>query len=390
MLGEQLREIWREQHPATAPAERLPPAAELVGRPDDREMVGRDVVHAAPLADDRHVAQRRGLAGHERRRPAQERPRRALVDARRLVRVDRTHHDLATERLVEPALARAVERDGRLDRAAQRRGHEHLASMRPVRHPHAGHPVQLARPAAGGVEDDRRLDPSLVRDHGADAARVAVDGRHGRVWMDRHTPTGEVVEVGPHDRVVMDDRVVAQHGAGDRLAALEHRQVAERLVRRQQCARDAEPRVHRDDVAHPLDLVGLVQDPGVAEPVEQHVRAELAAHPLVLVLARHRDPAQVLGQLHAPDPRDVAAGGAGARVAALDDHDPPGATGRQFPGGPEPADARADDHDVGRTGKGHGSSPATRSPRRTGRSGGRAVGRSVVGTPAAAIAQANA
>ena len=94
----------------------------------------------------------------------------------------------------------------------------------------------------------------------------------------------------PYDRVVVDDRVIAQDGAGDGIASGEHRQVVQRFVGGEQRAPDAEPFVHRDDVAHPFDLVLLVQDPGVAESVEQDVRPQLATHALVLVLAGHRDP----------------------------------------------------------------------------------------------------
>jgi hypothetical protein len=75
--------------------------------------------------------------------------------------------------------------------------------------------------------------------------------------------------------------------------------------------------VHRDDVPHALDLVVLVQDPGIAEPVEEDVRMQVAAHPLVFVLARHRDSGEVLGQLHPPDPGNVPSRGPSPRIVAL-------------------------------------------------------------------------
>ena len=101
--------------------------------------------------------------------------------------------------------------------------------------------------------------------------------------------------------------------------------------------------------AHPLDLVGLVQDPGVAEPVEQDVEPELLAHPVVLRLAGARDVGQLLGQLHRPDPRDVAAGRAAARVAAIEDDDVAHAARHELAGEGEARDPGADDDDVGRS-----------------------------------------
>src|SRR4051794_1710548 len=187
----------------------------------------------------------------------------------------------------------------------------------------------------------------------------------------------------PDDSVVVDDGVVVEDGPRDLVAAAEDGQVAERLVGRQEVAPDADPMVHLDDRAHPLDLVGLVQDPRVSEPVEQHVEPELLAHPVVLGLAGAGDMGQLLGQLHRTDAGDIAAGGAAARVAAIDDHDVADAARRELARERESCHPGTDDHDVGgrREIRGQESAEAaaahrggTRSPRRTGLSGGRAVG----------------
>src|SRR5688572_16203906 len=164
--------------------------------------------------------------------------------------------------------------------------------------------------------------------------------------------------------------------------------------------------MHRDDVAHALDLIGVVEHPRVAHPVEQHVECELLAHPLVLVLAGAGDLGEVLGQLHRADAPDVPAGRPGARVAPFHDDDVAHTRGEELAGDREAADARPDDDDVGPGRRrrraeerrdraaGHrcsaaavsaagwpasavviGVSSAMRSRRRTGRRGGRPVGR---------------
>ena len=229
----------------------------------------------------------------------------------------------------------------------------------------------------------------------ADACVAANDARDRRV---RHDPDArhvrEMLEVGPHDRVVMDDRVVVEDRTRDRVPAAQDRQVAERLVRRQEAAGDADPVVHLDDRPHPLDLVRFVQDPGVAESIEQDVEPEFLAHPVVLRLAGTCDVGQLLGQLHRPDACDVAAGRAATRVAAVDDDDVAHATCSELAREGEAGDPGSDDDDIraGREFVGQEGPEAaadhgggTRSPRRTGRSGGRAVG--TVSVPAR---QANA
>ena len=80
--------------------------------------------------------------------------------------------------------------------------------------------------------------------------------RTGRPGQEPDLAAREVLEVGPHDGVVVDDRVVVEDGAGDRVAAAQDRQAAERVVGGEERAADADPVMHRDDVAHPLDLVG--------------------------------------------------------------------------------------------------------------------------------------
>ena len=180
-------------------------------------------------------------------------------------------------------------------------------------------------------------------------ARVAGhDPRDRDAGQDPDGRAGEVLEVGPHDRVVVDDGVVVQHGPRDRIAAAEDGQMPQGVVGRQEPAADTDPVMHLDDRAHPLDLVVVVQDPRVAESIEEDIEAEFLAHPVVLGLAREGDVGQLLGQLHRPDPRDVAAGRAAARVAALEDDDVADAPSGELPGEPEAADPGADDHDLGR------------------------------------------
>ena len=170
--------------------------------------------------------------------------------------------------------------------------------------------------------------------------------------------------MGPDHRVVVDDRVVVEDRPRDRFAAAQDRQAAERVVGRQELARDADPVVHLDDRTHPLDLVGVVQDPGVAEPVEQDVEAELLAHAVVLGLAGEGDVGQLLGQLHRPDARDVPPGRPAARVAAFEDDDVADAASSELPGEGEAADPGTDDDDFGgrgqRTGRGERPMPRTR------------------------------
>ena len=148
---------------------------------------------------------------------------------------------------------------------------------------------------------------------------------------------------------MVDDRIVVQHRAGHRFATAQDRQPAERLVRGEEGASHADSVMHLDDGAHPLDFVRLVEDPGIAQPKEQHVEAQVLAHALVFRLARARDVGELLGQLHGPDPGDVSSRRAATRVAALDDDDVMDPASGELSSEGEAGDPGTDDHDRGRS-----------------------------------------
>jgi hypothetical protein len=141
-----------------------------------------------------------------------------------------------------------------------------------------------------------------------------------------------MLEMSPDDRVVMHDRVVVEDGAGDGITATQDGQPPQGVVGREERAADADAVMHRDDLPHALDLVGVVEHPGVAHAIEQDVEREVLAHALVLVLAGAGHVGELLGQLHRADAADVPAGRAGTRVAALDDDDVAHAQGDELAG----------------------------------------------------------
>ena len=94
----------------------------------------------------------------------------------------------------------------------------------------AGEGVELARPAAGRVDDDIGLDPAAVRLDGLDTGVADIDAQDRRPRQELDLAAREMLEVRPHDGVVMHDRVVVEHGARDRVAAAQDRQPSEGVV----------------------------------------------------------------------------------------------------------------------------------------------------------------
>ena len=91
-------------------------------------------------------------------------------------------------------------------------------------------PARALSSLVGGVHDGRCVDPAAVGLDRYHAPVVADDRLDRSVRHDPDARPGELLEMRPDHGVVVDDRVVVEDGARDRLAAAQDRQVPERVV----------------------------------------------------------------------------------------------------------------------------------------------------------------
>ena len=351
--GDELREgrpdDRRRLEAVSAPACRDEEPVEL-GLPEDGAVVGREVTEAGPRAQHADAFELREELEDVARRVLEKRERALAVVGR--VRLDlRADQELAAVGLrdVDVHLRRD---DDHVEERFHRLRHEGLEDVGRDRQLHLGQVGDEGRPAGRGVHDHVRLDVPAGRLDPGHAPVRALDAGHLGVRVDLDPAPVGAARVPPDDRVVADDpagRVVERrlHGPGDVLREIHLRAELGDLVRVDHARVDPEELVHLGAFVGGDDPAVRVRERQVALLGEEQVEVEVGREALVELDARLVE-LRALGRavVRADDGR-VAARGAGADIALLQDrHVRDAVVLRQVVGRGESVRAAADDDDV--------------------------------------------